>query len=95
LRSLRRRFPVGLGRPGIDGGVGRPALITQPVDEAHLTVLKGNPHPLARSEYDLGTAPATLPMQPMLLVLERSPEQQAALRKLLDDLQDKGSPRYH
>jgi hypothetical protein len=31
----------------------------------------------------------------MLLVLKRSPEQQAALRKLLDDQQDKGSPRYH
>jgi hypothetical protein len=70
-------------------------LITQPVNEAQLTVLKGNTHPLARPQFDLGTAPATLPMQRMLLVLKRSPAQEAALRKLLDDQQDKHSPSYH
>ena len=70
-------------------------LITQPVDEARLTVLKGNTHPLARSAFDQGTAPASLPMQRMLLVLKRSPEQESALRKLLDDQQDKASPNYH
>jgi subtilase family serine protease len=58
-------------------------------------VLKGNTHPLARREFDLGTAPATLPMERMLLVLKRSPEQETALRKLLDDQQDKNSPHYH
>ncbi|MGA9509284.1 MAG: protease pro-enzyme activation domain-containing protein [Candidatus Sulfotelmatobacter sp.] len=70
-------------------------LITQPVDETQLTVLKGNTHPLARPAFDLGTAPATLPMQRMLLVLKRSPQQEAALRKLLDEQQSKGSPNYH
>src|SRR6202050_5449970 len=70
-------------------------LITQPLDEAQLTVLKGNTHPLARPEFDLGTAPATLPMLRMLLVLKRSPGQEFALRKLLDDQQDKASPSYH
>jgi subtilase family serine protease len=70
-------------------------LITQPVNEAQLTVLKGNTHPLARPQFDLGTAPASLPMQRMLLVLKRSPEQEIALRKLLDDQQDKRSPSYH
>ena len=33
-------------------------------------------------------------MQRMLLVLKRSPEQESALRKLLDDQQDKASPNY-
>ncbi len=70
-------------------------LITQPVDESRLTRLTGNTHPLARPEFDLGTAPATLPMERMLLVLKRSPAQEAALRKLLDDQQDKASPNYH
>jgi subtilase family serine protease len=70
-------------------------LITQAVDETRLTVLKGNTHRLARPEFDQGTAPATLPMQRMLLVLKRSPQQEAALRKLLDDQQDKASPSYH
>ena len=31
----------------------------------------------------------------MLLVLKRSPQQEAALRKLLDEQQSKGSPNYH
>lgn len=70
-------------------------LITQAVDEAQVTVLKGNTHPLARPEFDLGTAPATLPMQRMLLVLKRSDAQEAALEQLLDDQQNKDSPNYH
>jgi hypothetical protein len=70
-------------------------LITRAVDESQLTTLKGNTHHLARKEFDLGTAPATLPMERMLLVLKRSPEQQLALHKLLDDQQDKHSPNYH
>lgn len=70
-------------------------LIAQPVNEMQLTTLKGNTHPLARPQFDLGTAPATLPMERMLLVLKRSPEQEAALDQLLDDQQDKSSPRYH
>jgi len=76
-------------------GVAPRPLITQPVEEAQVTVLKGNTHRLARPEFDLGSAPATLPMQRMLLVLKRSPEQESALRKLLDDQQDKASPNYH
>jgi subtilase family serine protease len=71
------------------------SLITQPVNEALLSVLEGNTHPLARPEFDLGIAPAILPMNRMLLVLTRSPEQEATLRKLLDDQQDKASPSYH
>ena len=73
----------------------RAPLITQPLDESRLTTLKGNTHPLARPVFDLGTAPASLPMERMLLVLKRSPEQEGTLRKLLDDQQDKGSPNYH
>jgi len=70
-------------------------LITQLVDGARLTVLNGNTHPFARPEFDQGTAPASLPMERMLLVLQRSPEQESALRTLLDSQQDKASPNYH
>lgn len=70
-------------------------LITQTIDESRLTTLKGNTHPLARAEFDLGTAPASLPMDRMLLVLRRSADQETALRKLLDHQQDKASPDYH
>ena len=70
-------------------------LITQRIDESRLKTLKGNTHPLARHEFDLGTAPASLPMERMLLVLRRSSDQQTALRRLLDVQQDKKSASYH
>ncbi len=70
-------------------------LITQPIDEARLTLLQGNTHPLARPEFDLGTAPASLSLQRMLLVLKRSPDQESALGTLLDDQQNQSSPNYH
>ncbi len=70
-------------------------LIVQPVDESRLTVLKGNTHPLTHHQTDLGTAPASLPMQRMLLVLKRSPEQELALRAMIDNQEDKNSFTYH
>jgi len=72
-----------------------PALITQPVDESKLTTLAGNIHPLAKPQYDQGAAPASLALDHMLLVLKRSPAQQAALETLLAQQQDKSSPNYH
>jgi hypothetical protein len=72
-----------------------PPLITQRVDEANLTVLRGNTHPLARPQFDRGVAPPDLPMKRMMLVLKRSPKQEAELLGLLDDQQDKASPSYH
>ena len=73
----------------------KPALITQPIEESKLTVLHGNTYPLALAKYDRGAAPASLPMQRMLLVLKRSPELEASLAALLDQQQDKSSPNYH
>ena len=70
-------------------------LITQAIDESKLTVLTGNTHPLARTLFDLGTAPATLPMSRMQLVLKRSAAQEFALRTLLDNQQEKHSANYH
>jgi hypothetical protein len=72
-----------------------PARIIQPIDETKLTVLKGNTHRLAQQQFDQGVAPPDLPMRRMLLVLRRSPEQQAGLGKLLSGQIDKSSPNYH
>jgi hypothetical protein len=69
-------------------------LISAPIDESRLTTLRGNVHPLARPESDLGAASSSQPMQRMLLVLKRSPEQEAALRQLLDDQQSPASASY-
>lgn len=69
--------------------------IVQPVNEGARVTLRGNTHPLAQAQFDRGAAPPDLPMERILLVLKRSPTQESALQKLLDDQQDKNSPRYH
>ena len=69
--------------------------IVEALDETQRTTLRGNTHPLAVAKFDRGAAPATLPLERMLLVLKRSPEQDAALVALLDQQQDKSSPQYH
>src|SRR5215472_7591917 len=72
-----------------------PARITQAIDETQLARLKGNVHPLARPEFDQGPVADSTPMTRMLLVLQRSPEQEAALQTLLGEQQAKDSPNYH
>jgi pro-kumamolisin-like protein/Big-like domain-containing protein len=72
-----------------------PAPITQAVDESNLVALKGNVHPLARSESDQGAVSDGQPLRRMLLLLKRSQDQEAALQKLLDDQQSKPTPNYH
>jgi subtilase family serine protease len=69
--------------------------ITQAINSSQMVILQGNTHPLARPAYDRGPAPSDLPMQHMLLLLKRSPQQEAALDKLLAEQQDKKSPNYH
>ncbi|MDQ2832530.1 MAG: Ig-like domain repeat protein [Acidobacteriota bacterium] len=69
--------------------------ILDTVDDSHLTTLHGNVHPLARPEFDLGAVEDDQPLGRMVLVLRRSPEQEATLHQLLDNQHSKSSPAYH
>lgn len=70
-------------------------LITQDISEARLETLRGNTHPLARAAFDRGAAPRDLPMERMLLVLNRSAAQETALETLLAAQQNPSSPQFH
>ncbi|HEV1994389.1 MAG TPA: Ig-like domain repeat protein, partial [Candidatus Acidoferrum sp.] len=72
-----------------------PARITQAIDETQLVRLQGNVHPLARLEFDRGIVSDATPMKRMMLLLQRSPEQQAALRQFMDEQLSKDSPNFH
>jgi hypothetical protein len=71
-----------------------PQRITAAIDSRNLTTLHGNVHPMARAALDQGAAADAQALHRMLLLLKRSPEQEAALQELLGDQQDKGSGRY-
>jgi uncharacterized membrane protein len=72
-----------------------PARITQAIDETQLVRLKGNVHPLARPEFDRGIVSDATPMNRMLMLLQRSPEQEAALQQLMTEQMSKDSPNFH
>src|SRR5579864_6466222 len=69
--------------------------IREAVDNTKLATLRGNVHPLARSEFDRGAAASSLPMEHIQLVLNRSADQQNSLETLLAQQQDPASPNYH
>ena len=64
-------------------------------NDADLVRLPGSTHPLVGFAQEIGRAPATLPMERMLLQLSGSPEQETALEQLLADQQDPSSSNYH
>src|SRR2546425_5546478 len=72
-----------------------PARFTHAIDDTQLVRLQGNVHPLARPEFDRGAVADSTPMNRMLLLLQRSPDQEAALRQLMDEQQSKDSPNFH
>ena len=69
--------------------------IVQAVDDSRRVTLIGNTHPLARAEFDDGGVADEMQLRRMQLVLQRSPQQEAALKRLLDQQQDTSSSAYH
>src|ERR1700730_3103343 len=69
--------------------------VLQAVDDTHVTTLSGNTHPLARPEFDQGALADATPLSRIVLILQRSPEQESALQQLIDNQQDKTSSTYH
>ncbi len=72
-----------------------PARVVDRVDDTRTVRLQGNVHPMARPAFDHGALADSQPMTRMLLLLQRSPEQEQALKQLLDAQQTKGSGSYH
>ena len=68
--------------------------ITQAIDERQTKTLKGNVHPLAQASFDRGAAPDDLQLNRLMMVLQRSPEQESALQELMQQQQTKGSANY-
>ena len=72
-----------------------PARVTDVVDDTNRVVLRGNVHPMARREFDQGPIDDSQPATRIVLLLQRSPEQEQALEQLMEDQQNKNSSNYH
>lgn len=65
------------------------------IDETQVTTLLGNVHPMARGDFDQGAVIPETPLEHMVLQLEPSAAQQAALDTLVEAQHDPHSPLYH
>ncbi len=72
-----------------------PDRITQPINEAQLVTLQRNTRPEANSRNDRGAVSDGFDIEHMLLLLQRSPERERELDKLIDELNDRTSPNFH
>ncbi len=67
------------------------ARIAGAVDDKIVTLVHGSRHPLATASNDLGRVDSSLPMERIMLLLQPSAEQEAALANLLNYQSDKDS----
>ncbi len=70
-------------------------LITQRIDESKLVTLAGNTRPDVMTGRDNGRVYDGMALDHMLLQLRRSPEQETAAAKFIEDLHNPNSPSYH
>jgi subtilase family serine protease len=73
----------------------RHAAICDRIDDERRVTLHGNTRPEANSRNDRGSVPNDFPMDHMLLLLKRAPEDEQAVTEFVDQLNDKTSPNYH
>jgi len=71
------------------------ARITSAPDDETLATLRGNMHPLARAEFDRGAVPDDLPMEHIVMLLRRTPEQELKLQARIDRMHNRHSPFFH
>jgi subtilase family serine protease len=69
--------------------------ITERIDENALHQLAGNTRPEANRLNDRGAVDDSLPLDHMLLQLQRSPQQEDAVREMIDELHSINSPKFH
>jgi subtilase family serine protease len=85
-----------LSSAAAQAAVGPKPVITAPVDETQLVILKGNTPPAALdSRNDRGVVDDSLRLDHLLLKLKRAPDTEARLEALIETMHNPDSPEYH
>jgi hypothetical protein len=69
--------------------------ITQSITEGNLVQLKGNTRPEARASNDRGRVPDDMRLDHMMLLLQRTPAREQALKQFINQIHDPSSPLFH
>lgn len=92
MAALIRASSIGLSQ--VQGA--RHPVATEKIDESRLTVLPRNVRSAALDPAnDRGAVADTLPLEDILLQLQRSPASEAALTAYIASINDSSSPNYH
>ncbi len=88
---------LALGQPALSSSasVAPQQRILTGIDESDLVTIAGNTRGEANAQNDRGRVNDSLPMEHMLLLLQRSPEQEAALKQYIDDETNPKSASFH
>jgi subtilase family serine protease len=65
------------------------------INSSEQTVLPGSKHPMAQAQLDAGRVPADTKLTGVTIFFNRSPQQEAALKALIQAQQTPGSPQFH
>jgi hypothetical protein len=71
------------------------SLITEKLDRSRMSPTPGTLNPIVAKYWDLGEANGSLPLQHIQLLLQRTPERQAAFDAQVEALHTKSSPSYN
>ena len=82
------------GFASAQGNVARPRVVDR-VDDATLTVLRGNTHPLAKPQFDQGKVDPSLKLERITMMFQPTVTQQADLSALLGAQQNPTSSNFH
>ena len=88
-------LPPALQSQPARGNISAPTLIRESINENKLRTLRGNTRPEATAANDRGRVADNMPMEHMLLQLQRHPDQEQAARQFIDSLHDPSSPNFH
>jgi subtilase family serine protease len=69
--------------------------IRQAIDDRDTIALRGSVHPMLQKATDQGRMDGATGLEGVSLIFKRTPEQEAAAEKFLEELQDPNSPSYH
>jgi hypothetical protein len=73
----------------------KPSRIVEAIDDSKLITLRGNVHPGAIAANDRGALAGDTPLNRIVMVLQRSPEQETALEQFMAEQKDPSSPNFH
>ena len=70
-------------------------MITTAIDDSRVVIVEGNVRPEVAHATDLGRVADSMQFPHLSLLLQRSPEREAAVRRYIDSIHDKASPLFH